>query len=234
MMEVYSLPDLGADYGFTEPLYYFDPTNCYVIASEGKHAAISDAPGEVDLILNFLADKGLTLTKILITHAHCEHIYKLKELAERTGAEVYMHASEVGLLTDTKALYLDYMNIKGYEPYTGNVTAIQDGDVIHLDEVEIEVIHVPGHSRGSVMYKAGNALISGDVLSHNAIGHHNMPGGNRDDMRDSVRKILSIKDNCHVYPAHWTETELREEQEGNLAEYPLVRLSATVVLGESV
>ena len=174
----------------------------------------------------------MTLTKILITHAHCEHIYKLKEPVERTGAEVYMHASETGLLTDTKALYIDYMNIKGYEPYTGPVIPIQDGDIIRLDEVEIQVIHVPGHSSGSVMYKAGNALISGDVLFHNAIGHHNMPGGNREDMRESVQKILRLKEDCHVYPAHWTQTELREEQEGNLAELPTVRLSTTVVLGE--
>lgn len=232
-MEVYSLRDLGEDYGFTEPLFYFDPTNCYVIASESGHAAISDAPGEVDKILAFLESKGLTLTKILITHAHCEHIYKLKELVDRTGAEVYMHASEAGLLTDTQALYIDYMNIQGYEPYTGPVTSIEDGDIIHLDEVEIRVIHVPGHSSGSVMYQAGNALISGDVLSHNAIGHHNMPGGSREDMRESVQKILRIKADCHVYPAHWTETELREEQEGNLAELPVVRLSGTVVLGET-
>lgn len=202
-----------------------------MIVSEENNAAITDAPCSVGFILDFLQKRNLTLKKVLITHAHCEHIFALRELAEKTGAEVYIHESEKDALKDTKKNFIDFMNILDYVPYDGPLHLLKDGDTISLDEVEIKVMHVPGHSPGSVMYIAGNSIFSGDVLSHNAVGHHNIPYGDRAQMRESLEKIKAIKGDYDVYPAHWTTTKLRDEQEGNLSEFPIVRVSATIKLG---
>lgn len=234
-MKILSLPPLGGEYRFGEPLlYFFDPTNSYLIVSEENNAAITDAPCSVDFILEFLRERNLTLKKILITHAHCEHIFALKELADRTGAEVYIHKNEEDALKDTEKNCIDFMHMLDYIPYDGPLNLLEDGDVISLDEVEIKVMHVPGHSPGSVMYIAGNAIFSGDVLSHNAIGHHNIPNGDRQQMHKSLEKIRAIKGDYDVYPAHWTTTKLSHELEGNLSGFPVVRVSATIKLGGEV
>lgn len=230
-MKVLSLPPLGGEYRFSEPSYELDPTNSYLIVSNQNNAAITDAPCSVDLILNYLKDRNLTLKKILITHAHCEHIFALKELAERTGAEVYIHKSEKDLLKDTSLNSVDFMHMLDYEPYEGPLNLTSDGDIITLDEVEIKVMHVPGHSSGSVFYITENAIFSGDVLSHNAVGHHNFFGADRAKMHESLEKIRTISGDYNVYPAHWTTTTFHEELEGNLSELPIIRLSATVTLG---
>jgi glyoxylase-like metal-dependent hydrolase (beta-lactamase superfamily II) len=195
-----------------------------------KNAAITDAPFAVDFILAFLAERNLTLTKILLTHGHFEHIFALKELVEKTGADVYMHAADKPALTNTKMNFIDYVGVLGYEPYEGPIRTVEDGDEISLDEIKIRVLHVPGHSPGSVFYIADHAIFSGDVLSHNAVGHHVMPYGSREDMSASLEKIRSLEGDYAVYPAHWTTTTLEEEKTGNLAFLPHVFLSHTIQL----
>jgi glyoxylase-like metal-dependent hydrolase (beta-lactamase superfamily II) len=231
-MKILSLPPLDGDYRFAKPLaWYLDPTNSYLIVSEKNNAAIVDAPGKVDFILDYLRERDLTLTKILITHAHGEHIFGLKELAERTGAEVCIHKGDEEELKNPKNYSVELIQFLDYTPYDGPVHLLEDGEIIPLDEVDIKVMHVPGHSAGSAMFIAGNAIFSGDVLSHNAVGHHNMFGGDRADMRRSLEKIKAIEGDYDVYPAHWTTTTLRDEQEGNLAGLPIIRLSAMIKLG---
>jgi glyoxylase-like metal-dependent hydrolase (beta-lactamase superfamily II) len=232
-MLITALPPIGeGQYRYKNDTgFYIDPTNCYLIQSDLKNVAITDAPGDVDFILRFLSLRGLTLKKILLTHGHFEHIFALKELAEKTEAEVYIHPAEKSAITDNKMNFIDYVGALDYEPYQGELTLVEDGDEIMLDEVKIRVIHIPGHSPGSVCYIAGNAIFSGDTLSHNAVGHHNMPYGSREDMFSSLKKLAAIAGDYEVYPAHWTTTTLTEEKTTNLSALPNVYLSHTVLLG---
>jgi glyoxylase-like metal-dependent hydrolase (beta-lactamase superfamily II) len=210
---------------------YIDPTNSYLIETDKKNSAIIDAPFQASAILQILKSRNLTLKKILITHGHFDHVYALKQLAAETGAEVYMHRADKEAIED--------LGIVGYEKYDGDLTFVEDGDVIPLDEAAIRVVHVPGHSRGSVCYIAGDALFSGDVLSHNAVGHHVGTYGrdvsvrteSRGDMLLSLKKLAALEGRYTVYPAHWTSTTLDDEKAGNLSFLPHTFVSRTILLG---
>jgi glyoxylase-like metal-dependent hydrolase (beta-lactamase superfamily II) len=230
-MKITQLPPLGrGQYRYAQNSFEVEPTNCYIIESEAKNAAITDAPCSVDFIVRTLAEKGLTLKKILITHGHFEHIFAIRELVEKTGAEVYIHSADKAALTDNDRNFINYVRALDYKPYEGEVNTIGDGDIIHLDEVEIKVLHTPGHSPGCVCYLTGNALFSGDVLSHNAVGHHEIPYANRTDMLNSLKKIYALDKAYDVYPAHWTTTALDYEKAGNLNSLPIVMVSGMIKL----
>ncbi|MDR2178343.1 MAG: MBL fold metallo-hydrolase [Treponema sp.] len=186
--------------------------------------------GYLTSLLAFLREQKLSLAKILITHAHFEHIFALKELVERSGAEAYIHTLDKPSLTDNRANFTEFVGVLGYEPYVGKINEVNHGDEILLDEVKITVFHAPGHSPGSVYYMAGNAIFSGDVLSHNAIGHHNIPYANREDMLETLKRTVAIEGEYNVYPAHWTVTSLDHEKKNNLYRLPCVYLSHSINL----
>ena len=74
--------------------------NCYIVVSDSQNAAVIDPGGEAERILDYLQANKLTLQKILLTHGHIDHIGAVKALKERTGAEIYIHASDAEMLSD--------------------------------------------------------------------------------------------------------------------------------------
>ena len=140
--------------------------NCYMVISDKGNAAVIDAPAGALNAVETAARNGAVITKILLTHGHCDHIEELALLAEKTAAQVYIHKN------DESKLYDDYSNLSEYfadyyeEPivhYHGAET-VEDSDIIELDDISFKVIHTPGHTSGSVCYAAGDVMFSGDTL----------------------------------------------------------------------
>lgn len=203
-MEIYMLP----------PLSICD-TNSYIIASESKNAVLIDAPDNAVFILEKLKDLGLTLKKILLTHGHYDHIGAASQLKEETGCEVYVHALDQQKLTDEEesraifhSLEIDFVKCEGS-------IAVNDGDVIKLDELELTVMHTPGHTVGSVCYIIGDNIFSGDTLFCDCIGRTDFPGGSMAQMNDSLRKLAGLDGNFTVYPGHADTTDLDSERKYN-------------------
>lgn len=190
-------------------------TNCYVIADKNTDEAVMfDAPDNSDIILEFLRENGYTLKKILLTHGHYDHILALADLKKETGAEIYIHELEKEFLDDCTLNLSEKMNVVYRKAAADNL--IKDNDIIKLNDIEIKVIHTPGHTRGGVSYLAGERLISGDTLFYHSIGRTDVPTGDLKTEINSIKtKLMKLDDDIKVYPGHGMETTIGNERKEN-------------------
>ena len=182
--------------------------NSYVIEFDNCYAVI-DPGQDYSKISSFIKEKPCT--HVLLTHAHFDHIGAVAEFV-RHGAKVYLHSSEVKLLNSDGNLakrfgiFIEKFDID-FE--------INDGDIIDIDGTPVEVIATPGHTDGSVCYKIGNALFTGDTLFYMGVGRTDFPTGDLGKLRSSLKRILSIDGIERVYPGHGESTTLKFEKEHN-------------------
>ncbi|MGN0693052.1 MAG: MBL fold metallo-hydrolase [Oscillospiraceae bacterium] len=186
---------------------------CYIIA-EGGSAALIDAPGNNDEIMAALSENNLSLKKILLTHGHVDHIEGLADLAEKTGAEVYIHPADKPKLCDIVTNLSEYFGLPPVKKYSGATVDVREGDIIDLNGLSIKVMETPGHTSGSVMYIAEDAVFSGDTLFKGSIGRTDMPDGNNALMMKTLDKIAAAdweRDDYTVYSGHTAPTKLSVE-----------------------
>lgn len=196
--------------------------NTYLVFDEAtKKCAVID-PGmsnreEEKAIENFIAEKGLTLTHIINTHLHIDHVSGIPFLRERYGAPVLAHEGDrdLGEHLDQQAAMFGLT----MRPGTLEISEyIKTGDKIKIGDGVLEVISVPGHSKGSVaLYdRAGGYLISGDALFKGSIGRTDLPGGNYKELIDSIEDgLMSLPDDTVVLPGHGPATTIGEEKVSN-------------------
>ena len=193
-------------------------TNSFIIYPDGgKEAALIDAPGNTADVLAELVKNDLSLKYILLTHGHCDHIFSLAETAEKTGAEVFIHENDLEKLTSDHLDLTEFFGLPSVR-YCRDAKTVRDGDVIDLGDIEIKVMHTPGHTSGSVMYIAENKIFSGDTLFENGAGRTDMPDGDTGVLRASLKKIAAFEgehDNYDVYPGHGGFTTLNDEKKYN-------------------
>ena len=179
-------------------------TNCYILWDEQTmEAAVIDPGAAGQKIADDLAQNGLTLRMILLTHAHYDHIGGLKVLHERTGAPVYVSKADS---TDPAEM------THGRLIFTNTY---EDGDELTLGHIRIRVIATPGHTPGSVCLLAGDVLFSGDTLFAGSCGRTDFQGGDRAAMMASMKKLGRLPGNLRVLPGHMEETTLDEERRYN-------------------
>src|SRR5712691_899673 len=189
-------------------------TNCYVVrADRGATAAVVVDPGgnAADLRLE-LARGGASCAAILITHGHFDHIGGVADLAEGTGAPVYMPEGERALLER----YADFAPAgTGGRPYVPD-ELVAGGETIEVGGISFECVSIPGHSPAHVAYYADGALFSGDLLFANSVGRVDLPGGDWDTLLDSVRSLADrYPPETIVYPGHGPQTTLGDELKRN-------------------
>lgn len=191
--------------------------NCYIVISEKGNAVLIDAPEGADRILSEIEKNGASLKKILLTHGHCDHIESLAEIAEKTGAEVYIHEFDAPKLTDPRmnlseffAMYLD-APARHYD----KAVTVKDGDIISQDELEFKVMHTPGHTSGCVCYILDDVMFSGDTLFKDSIGRTDMPDGNYSVLAKTLSMLSEIEQDYRVLPGHNEETALSREKAQN-------------------
>ena len=189
--------------------------NCYIIETESKNAAAVDPGDEFEKIDRILTDNDLTLKTILLTHGHFDHIGAAAQLQEKYGARVYIHPDDAIMLTDRLKSLADDMPGYLYRPVT-QYNTVSDGDKIILDELEFEVIHTPGHTKGGICFKCGNALFTGDTLFKMSMGRTDFPGGSLKEIFLSLEKLAKLKGDYDVYPGHNETSTLSFERKNNV------------------
>lgn len=192
-------------------------TNCYIVISDNGNAALIDAPAGGARILDEIKKNGVKLKKILLTHGHCDHIESVAFLAEKTGAEVYIHEADENKLSD------DYLNLSEYfsdyyespVAHFGGAHTVSDGDIITLDELEFKVLHTPGHTSGSVCYICGGTMFSGDTLFKMSAGRTDMPDGNSLKLNESLKMLDEMGGDYALLSGHGERSTLSNERKYN-------------------
>ena len=171
-------------------------TNCYLIAVDGINVLIDPAEPSTSL-LSFLGERKIDL--VINTHGHFDHVGGNWVIQER-GARVLIHKEDVPLLDEF---------FPGHPPVDGYLS---EGDRI-VDK--LEVLHVPGHSPGSIALAGEGVLFTGDLLFAGSIGRTDLPGGSMEEMKSSLVRIAALPGDCDVYPGHGAVTTLDRERRQN-------------------
>lgn len=195
-------------------------TNAYVVAHEAsREAIVIDPGGPPEQILNLLRDHGFEAQAIINTHGHGDHMAGNVPLKQATGAPVWVHEADAGMLTDPDASLLAWSgaNLETAAPDR----KLTDGDVItigegHSDAIVLRVAHTPGHTPGGIALVGDGFAFSGDALFAGGIGRTDLPGGSEYQLLRSIRdKLLALPDQTIVYPGHGLETTIGEERRHN-------------------
>jgi glyoxylase-like metal-dependent hydrolase (beta-lactamase superfamily II) len=185
-------------------------TNCYLVRRDAAagEAVVIDPGAEADAILAALGHAGASCAGILLTHGHFDHFGALAELAERTGAPVWLPRGELDVFRRPDDFFPGFPT----RAYTGEATLLEGGETVDVAGISFDVLHVPGHSPGHVSYHAGGALFSGDVLFERSVGRTDLPFGDWETLLASIRTLAdAYPPETAVYSGHGPATSLADE-----------------------
>ncbi len=182
--------------------------NCYLICN-GAQGLILDPGGDAELVGRACRELGMTPAAILLTHGHFDHVGALSELLDAwPDLPVYCHDAD---LAETDEELFPLAKQLGGHPHH----PLADGQVLELAGLRIEVLHTPGHSKGSCCFRIGDTLFTGDTLFRFSMGRTDFPGGDAGEMAASLKRIAALEGDLAVYPGHDAPTTLSAERQHN-------------------
>jgi glyoxylase-like metal-dependent hydrolase (beta-lactamase superfamily II) len=189
--------------------------NLYLLTSEDSREAIVVDPSiDSESVLSEIVRRGLEVRRILLTHAHVDHILMVKRFHDATGAPVWLHESDRPLYDRGR----DQAAAIGM-PWPGTAPiahSIEDEEEVGIPGIPVRAIHTPGHSPGSVTFVTPAGLIGGDVLFRGSVGRTDLPGGDWPVLVRSIReRFFSFPPETRVLPGHGPETTIGLEHRTN-------------------
>lgn len=174
----------------------------YIVADEtSRRAAVIDPSFEPGKILGEAERAGYSITHVINTHAHSDHVSGNAEILEATGAELCIHEADAEQLT--KLLNRAFSRVMGGRGSPGPGRLVKDGDIIPIGETTLSVIHTPGHSPGSICLYAPDHLFTGDTLFVGAVGRTDLAGSSTDQLLASIHeKLYTLPPETRVWPGH--------------------------------
>jgi glyoxylase-like metal-dependent hydrolase (beta-lactamase superfamily II) len=191
--------------------------NCSIVGDEATHEAMVVDPGDdIEAILAIVRQHKLEVKRIVITHAHIDHVGGAMKLRALTGAPILLNQNDYALLKmlDLQASWLG-MATPGQVAIEASIA---DGDALRTGNLTANVLHTPGHTEGSVClyFPAEKLLLAGDTLFARSIGRTDLPGGSFEKIMRSLRdRVLTLPDDTLVIPGHGPRTTIGEEREEN-------------------
>ena len=205
-------------------VFEFNPiaVNTYVLYDKTGECVIIDAacfyPDEQRELFNFINNKNLVIKHVLNTHLHFDHLFGVNFIEKQFEVQMKAHKADEFLLTSIK----DQLASFGFTPkddYTPTIGKyIDDNDIIEFGNQKLSIMHVPGHSPGSIVFysQENGIVVSGDVLFNGSIGRTDLFQGNHNQLIDEIKtKLLTLPGNTVVYPGHGPATTIKREIKSN-------------------
>lgn len=204
-------------------------TNCYLVGPDGSDDVVVIDPGvgaaaQVDALCS---EHGRRVAGVLLTHGHIDHVASAADVADAAGVPAWIHPTDRDLLTDAGPLLPEaarvQLGIDLREP--AELRLLSDGEHVAVAGLRFDVHHAPGHRPGCVLFStlrdadepdAGPLVFAGDVVFAGSIGRTDLPGGDPDAMRATLRDVvLALPDEATLLPGHGPVTTMRAERASN-------------------
>jgi hydroxyacylglutathione hydrolase len=187
--------------------------NCYVVRRRDTHDVLVVDPGlQHERTLELLERNSLHCQRILLTHGHPDHVSGVPAIKAAHGCEAAMHPDDREQLPAVR-------RFPGMPPDIPDIVIeheLHDGELIRWHDLDIEVMHTPGHTRGSVCFRVGPDLLSGDTLFKRSVGRTDLPGGSWPALLFSIEnRLYTLPPETVVYPGHGPRTTMSDEMRFN-------------------
>ena len=191
--------------------------NCYVLANGTGVCLLVDPGDDAAEIQRVIEAACWKVLAILNTHGHYDHVSAVAALKDRFDVPFYLHSKDRKLLRSVN-LYRKMFGDEGLVPVPEVDHSLDDLETpLQIGDFTIEIIPTPGHSPGGVCFLVGHRLFTGDTLFKGGVGRVDLPGGDREVLRDSLGVLARLDPNTVVYPGHGDQTTIAEELEHNAA-----------------
>ena len=186
-------------------------TNLYVLGDERSREAIAldTATPCVEWLTATLAERGWVLKLIISTHRHWDHIGDNAAVSAATGAQIAAHALDRHGLENPQPLWAPF-------PIPPSVPAVElaEGSLVRFGDIELEVLHTPGHTEGSVclLSRSDGLLFTGDTLFAGGWGRVDLPGGSEEQMIESLTRLSRLEEDLRVLPGHGPGSTIERER----------------------
>lgn len=189
--------------------------NCYIVYSDKtKHGIIVDPGGDSDKILKIIEDKNINIDYIILTHGHGDHIGGVIQLLNELEVPLLVHQDDLDMISDANMNLSNIMPIGSVELEADRL--LKDGDSIKFGDLEAQIIHTPGHTKGGICIKIGDNLITGDTLFQGSIGRTDLTGGDYDTIISSIKdRLLNFPEDTIVWPGHGAQSTIGSEKRNN-------------------
>ena len=202
--------------------FVFSPfaENTYVVSDEEGKCAIIDPgcldPSEQNTLLEYINDQKLTPVRLLLTHAHIDHVFGCAFVANQWGLKVEGHRGEIPVL-EAVPQFAEMYGIP-YKPSPPMEVFHEEGDIVEVGDMKLEVLFTPGHSPASICFlnREEGWMICGDTIFENSVGRMDLPGGDGPTLMKSItEKILTLPDDTRLLPGHMSATTVGREKANN-------------------
>ena len=190
--------------------------NCYMVVDGSAHTLVIDPGSDATQIVTAIEKVGLKVLAVLNTHGHYDHMGAVAPLQTRFSVPFYLHSADEKILKGANL----YMKVfEGSEPVTiPRVDRYLDREElpITIGDFEVQVRFTPGHTPGSVCFGIQEVLFTGDTLLKGKVGRVDLPGGDKDALRQSLTGLGKINPDMRIYPGHGAPSTIGDELQSNL------------------
>jgi len=189
--------------------------NCYIVGCpDTKAGAVIDPGGDWKYIMDNIQSLGLNISYIINTHGHIDHIAANSKVKEATGAQLIVHSQDGAMLTNPTLSLASFLGTK--VDLVPADRLVEEGDIIKVGNLELKVIHTPGHTMGGICLQVDDKIFTGDTLFAGSIGRTDFPGGDYDTLIRSVKtKLMGYPEETVIYPGHGPSSSIGEEKRNN-------------------
>jgi hydroxyacylglutathione hydrolase len=190
-------------------------TNCYLAyCPDTRAAAVIDPGAEPEKIIHAIAELELKPTILINTHGHVDHVGANKDIKDKYDIPLCIHEADQKMLASVLQSGLSFLLGSKASPDADRF--LRDGEILDIGHQQLEVIHTPGHSPGSISLKSNGLIFSGDTLFCGGVGRTDLPGGSWKELEKSINeRILRFPDDVLILPGHGPSTTVGQERTDN-------------------